>query len=62
MRGLDVVVDVPAAVGERHEPHAGFDEPPRQQHALARGVAAVVVPELGRLVVHVERLAGASPS
>ena len=42
-RRVMFVVHVPAAVGQRDEAHARLDQPPGQEHALAGGVAAVLV-------------------
>ena len=42
----DVVVVVPTAVRQRDEPHARFDQSPREQHAGAGLVAAVLVADL----------------
>ena len=44
----DVVVMIPAAVGERDKAHAGFHQPPRQQQALAGRIAAVFVAQFVR--------------
>ena len=49
---------VPAAVGERDEPHARLDEPPRQEHSLAGCIAAVVVADRIGLRLDVEGTAG----
>ena len=54
----DAGVHVPAAVGQRDEPHAGRHQPAGHQHPLAGLVAAVFVAERGRLGVDIERLAG----
>ena len=56
--GGDVDVHVPAAVGQRDEPHAGRHQPPGHQHPLAGLVAAVFVANGLGLGVDVERLAG----
>ena len=45
----DVVVMVPAAVRQRDESHARFDQSPREQHACTGFIAAVLVADLRRL-------------
>ena len=52
---LDGVVVVPTAVGERDEPHARLDEPPREQHPHAGGIATVFILDGVGLLRHVER-------
>ena len=52
----DVVVVVPAAVGERDESHARLHEPAGQQHPHARLILAVLVLDLVRLLLEIERL------
>ena len=42
----DLVVHVPAAIGQRDHPHAGRDQPSRHQHALPRRIAAVLIAQL----------------
>ena len=46
---------VPTAVGERDEPHARLDEPPREQHPHAGGIATVFILDGVGLLRHVER-------
>ena len=53
----DLLVHVPAAVGERNEPHACLDEPPRQEHPLAGGIAAILVADRIGLRLDVESAA-----
>ena len=49
---------IPAAVGDRDEPDARLDQPPRQQAALAERVPPVAVAEPRIFRVDVERLLG----
>ena len=50
-----VLVRVPAAVGDRDEPHAGFDQAAGQQAALAEAITAVGVAELVVFLVDLKR-------
>ena len=52
--GLSVGSSGPRPV-DLHQRHAGLDQPPGQQHALAPAVAAVAVAHGRRLLVEVER-------
>ena len=53
-----VAVGVVAAVEHRDEPHAGFDQPPRQQRPLPAGRATVGVAETVGFRADVERPLG----
>lgn len=55
---LDIVVVIPAAVGKGDETDTGFDEAAREKHALAGGVATVVIADFLWLGLDVERGAG----
>src|SRR5690606_14989224 len=62
------VVHVPAGAVEEvevvrnlDEPHATLDQPPRQQAALAE-LAAVAVPQVGRLAIQVEAASEVRPA
>src|SRR2546428_13306219 len=49
---------IPTAIRHRNKACSGFDEPPGQEHALARGIAAIFISELVRFLLDVESGAG----
>jgi hypothetical protein len=55
---LDIVVMIPASVGERNEADTSFHEAPGQKHPLAGRSGTVVVADFLRLVAQRERGAG----
>ena len=55
---LEAGMKVPAAEGQRDEPHARLDQPAGQECALAPLVAAVAVAQPRVFLAHVEGVAG----
>src|SRR5262249_9180041 len=52
-------VRVPAAERDLDKRHSALDQPPSQQTALAKAIAAIAVPQFGRLLVELEGAGGA---